>query len=194
MAVLAMDDLTEDATAVNVTGVVLTGAMTTVEQDPVLESVAAAHRAVAQLAGLDAPADRLDAHAERGRGLLDGQLLVVTVVVLTAVELAPVGDLGRVHGRDYVGSVVRAPSERPGWRCGMLASGGRTMELTAAERQALEWLRDEDPRFDQVDRGVRDGLLQRGLVLTSSTGIAGAPGDWRWRITDPGRAALAAGA
>jgi hypothetical protein len=60
--------------------------------------------------------------------------------------------------------------------------------LTDAERQALEWLRDDEhDRFRAAAPWVRDGLVKRGLVLR-----AGARPSQRYVITNRGLEALGA--
>jgi hypothetical protein len=66
------------------------------------------------------------------------------------------------------------------------------MELTDAERRALEWLRDGDQRFGGVDRRVRNALMRRRLLMPVISRFSGQPGAARYIITDPGLEALGA--
>ena len=55
--------------------------------------------------------------------------------------------------------------------------------LTDAERQALEWLRDDGhDRFQGVDRWVRAGLVERGLVLRIKSRIRERYGITNWGL------------
>ena len=54
--------------------------------------------------------------------------------------------------------------------------GRSTVQLHAAERQALEWLRDHDQRFARVERTTIVALIRRGLVLETFPPVGiGAP-------------------
>jgi hypothetical protein len=195
-AVLTVVGLSVVVALVSVTAAILTAVVTPVEQDPVLDPIAAAHLAVGELSSLDPPTDRLDRHAERMGGLLDGDAGVLTLVVaevdLTLVVVTLVG-VQRDHGRHYVGRPVKGPSEAPSMASSR-QGGGEEMQLTDAERQALEWLRDEDERFAGVDQRVKTDLVRRGLIWTALGQVAGQTVGASYRIAKRGTEALAAAA
>jgi hypothetical protein len=64
------------------------------------------------------------------------------------------------------------------------------MDRTDAERQALEWLRDENERFNGVAHGVRDALQGRGRLTVAVQSIAGTIGSTICTLTGLGRQAL----